>query len=184
MTLQVTDRSITSDVTPEIAYHIPDPGGGNWVLTWLPGRLLTREQALEGMRLDELLSDPLVDGTAALRSAAERAAALGLDLPEVVVRLATRIAERDRWRAARPPHRRAHGPRCAKWMVPHRVLIGCLSLSAVPARTLYAVATLPSLSLVVAALVTARVTGNGWSVTGVSVATSALIGALTLAGSH
>ncbi|GAB2563659.1 hypothetical protein [Nocardia heshunensis] len=152
----MTDRSITSDVTPEIAYYIPDPDGGRWMLTWLPGRLLTHEQAVAGMRLDEMLSDPLLEGEAALRAGGECAASLGLELAEVVVRLATRIAQRDARRAGRGGHRR-RGPRCPGGFVPQRFLLGCLTVSTVLWRMLYALATLPSLVFVVAALATGLV---------------------------
>lgn len=182
MTLHLTDRSITSDITPEAAYHLPDHGDGRWMLTWLPGRILTREQAIQGMRLDELLSDPRVDGEAVLRSAAIQAAALGLDPTDVVVRLATRIADRDRRRADPPVRRRHCGASRARSPVPQRFMLSCLALSTLLGRALYAVATLPSLAFVVAALLTARLTGNGWAVTGVTVAASAVTCTLTLAG--
>ncbi|MGW4247219.1 hypothetical protein [Nocardia sp. NPDC004722] len=154
MTLHLTDRSITSDITPEVAYYIPDPGGGSWMLSWLPGRLLTREQALEGMRLDELLSDPLVEGEAALWAGGVSAASLGVDLTEVVVRLVARIAERDAWRAGRRG-RRSRVRRCMGVVVPQRFMLRCLSVSAMVSRLSFAAATLPSLVFVVVALIVA-----------------------------
>ncbi|MBL1078215.1 hypothetical protein JK358_27785 [Nocardia sp. 2] len=106
MALYITPWSIGSDVTPEIA-TCAATSGDFWVLSWLPGRVLTYEQAVSGMVLDEILSDPEpVDGDTALELAEIRAAELGLTLAEVVVRLAVRIAQRDE-------HRRSPGRRQA-----------------------------------------------------------------------
>ncbi|MEV6100135.1 hypothetical protein [Nocardia sp. NPDC051981] len=97
MALRISGRAITSDVTPETAHLVFGSGGGTWVLSWLPGWDLTREQAIDGMALDEILSDPSpADREFALEMAALRAESLGLRLEEVVVRLFARIAERDR----------------------------------------------------------------------------------------
>ncbi|MTE16672.1 hypothetical protein [Nocardia aurantiaca] len=110
MALRISGRAITSDRTPETAYLVPGPGGGTWALSWLPGRDLTREQAIDGMALDEILSDPTpADGEFALEIAALRAESLGMRLEDAVVRLFARIVERDRQRQAgtdgadRPP---------------------------------------------------------------------------------
>lgn len=163
MALHITERSITSDLTPEAAYFVPDPGGGKWLLTWFPDRLLTREQAIDGMTLDELLSDPRGDAAAVTRAAAGYAASLGMELADVLVRLYTRAVERDR-RSARRGRRshsgiteRGHGSRRARDAVPQWFLLFCATVSAMLARTLYAVVILPSLSFVLAALLTARV---------------------------
>ncbi len=96
MTLHITDRSITSTVTPETAHWIPTAEGGTWVLSWLPDRLLTREQAISGLVLDEALSTPeTIEAEFAMELAAFRAADLGLTLREVVLRLCARMLERD-----------------------------------------------------------------------------------------
>lgn len=93
MTLEPTDWLITSDITPETAHYT----GDGWILSWLPGRLLTREQAITGMVLDETLSDPdPEDYLLAMEIAAVRAADLGLELAQAVVLLHARILERDR----------------------------------------------------------------------------------------
>ncbi|MGV9836455.1 hypothetical protein ACWDUL_20025 [Nocardia niigatensis] len=106
-------------MTPETAHLVFGPGGGTWVLSWLPGWDLTREQAIDGMALDEMLSDPSpADGEFALEMAELRAESLGLRLEDAVVRLFARIAERDRQRqsgtdgADRPPG--ASGGRCRR----------------------------------------------------------------------
>ncbi|MFE3752806.1 hypothetical protein ACFXO9_00715 [Nocardia tengchongensis] len=97
MALRISGRAITSDMTPETAYLVPGSDGGRWVLSWLPGRDLTREQAIDGMALDEILSDlSATDEEFVLELAALRAESLGMRLEEAVVRLAARILERDR----------------------------------------------------------------------------------------
>ncbi|MEU6581429.1 hypothetical protein [Nocardia sp. NPDC046763] len=101
MALRISGRAITSDMTPETAHLVFGPDGGTWVLSWLPGWDLTREQAIDGMALDEILSDPTpADGEFALEMAALRAESLGLPLEDAVVRLFARIAERDRQQQA------------------------------------------------------------------------------------
>ncbi|WP_157554860.1 hypothetical protein [Nocardia crassostreae] len=98
MALSITPWSITSDLTPEIAVCAVD-SSEVWVLSWLSERELTRSQAISGMALDEILSDPEpADGEQALAMAAAHAAELGLSLREVVVRLAVRVAQRDLYR--------------------------------------------------------------------------------------
>ncbi|MVU77538.1 hypothetical protein GPX89_09815 [Nocardia sp. ET3-3] len=109
MALRISVRAITSDITPETAHLVPGPDGGSWALSWLPGWDLTRDQAIDGMALDEMLSDPAPeDGEWALEMAALRAESLGMGLEDVVVRLCARIIERDRQRGQqagqdRPP---------------------------------------------------------------------------------
>ncbi|MFI9508892.1 hypothetical protein [Nocardia sp. NPDC052566] len=96
MTLELHDRLITSDITPETARHVHTAGGGHWMLSWLPDVALTHEQAVSGMILDETLSDPhLDDQVIAMEIAAFRAAGLGIDLAETLLRLYARILERD-----------------------------------------------------------------------------------------
>ncbi|QLY30557.1 hypothetical protein [Nocardia huaxiensis] len=102
MALFITPWSITSDVTPEICTCAP-VSGDFWVSSWLSDRILTLDQAISAMTLDEILSDPdPVDGDTALELAGFRAAELGLTLAEVVVRLAVRVAQRDEYLAHRP----------------------------------------------------------------------------------
>ena len=97
MTLELTNWLITSDITPETARYVPTVDGDSWLLSWLPGRILTRDQAISAMVLDETLSDPNPeDYVIALELAAIRAEDLGLDLPQAIVLLHARILERDR----------------------------------------------------------------------------------------
>ncbi|AHH16149.1 hypothetical protein NONO_c13460 [Nocardia nova SH22a] len=108
MTLHITDWKITSDVSPESAHRLVSHPGG-WMLSWLPGELLTREQAHSGMLVDDILSDlDLVDDMTALEMAALHAAELGISMDDVVIRLCARVIERtpEPGRApVPPPHR-------------------------------------------------------------------------------
>ncbi|WP_405182053.1 hypothetical protein OG225_13765 [Nocardia sp. NBC_01377] len=56
MTIFVTDWSMTSDITEHGAHRVADKWLKSWRLSWLPDRLLTREQALAGMDLAEIVS--------------------------------------------------------------------------------------------------------------------------------
>ncbi|MFE7745324.1 hypothetical protein [Nocardia sp. NPDC057455] len=96
MALDITDSIITSDITPENARLLPYTSGASWELSWLPSVVLTREQAVSGMALDEILSDPgTLTSDLALELAALHAAQLGLTLRDVLIRLYVRITERD-----------------------------------------------------------------------------------------
>ncbi|WP_203236802.1 hypothetical protein [Nocardia panacis] len=97
MTLEITEWSIISDITPEWATR----SGGSareitaWRLSWLPDRALTREQAVAGMELDELLSDPSrVTDRVQLARMDDCADRLGMARDQAIVRLAKRIAAR------------------------------------------------------------------------------------------
>ena len=55
MALTVNDRDMTSDQTPHAAR--PAPGGEHqWEVSWLPGRRLTRNEAITAMVLAETAS--------------------------------------------------------------------------------------------------------------------------------
>ncbi|WP_067540821.1 hypothetical protein [Nocardia crassostreae] len=102
MALRITDRLITSDITPDTAQEIAD---GHWFLSWLPDHSLTREQAVSGMVLDEILSDPEPDEPRfAMELAVMRAEMLGLDLRDVIVRLSIRVVQRDLARSGPQPN--------------------------------------------------------------------------------
>ncbi|MGK8521360.1 hypothetical protein ACRS6B_07280 [Nocardia asteroides] len=103
MALDITDSTITSDITPESARSLSFSGRA-WELSWLPTVVLTREQAVSGMVLDEMLSDPgTLASDLALELAAIRAADLGFTLRDVLIRLYARIAERDNENSGRAP---------------------------------------------------------------------------------
>ncbi|WP_405495498.1 hypothetical protein [Nocardia sp. NBC_00511] len=95
MTIDITAREMTSDLSPEYAFRVPGTGTGVWRLSWLPRRPLTREQAYAGMELDEVLSDPdAVFDEGAHSSAATLAARIGIGVERAVILLAQRLAER------------------------------------------------------------------------------------------
>ncbi|WP_067834234.1 hypothetical protein [Nocardia lijiangensis] len=107
MTIQTTDWTMISDLTPESAYRDGGPFADAWRLSWLPGRTLSREQAFAGMELDELLSDPdMVHDRMTHARAAERADRLGILLEHAVILLHKRIVARLRDR----PDESAPGP--------------------------------------------------------------------------
>jgi hypothetical protein len=56
VTIHITRWSMTSDITAESAHRLADRWSKSWRLSWLPDRLLTREQALAGMDLAEIFS--------------------------------------------------------------------------------------------------------------------------------
>ncbi|MFG3616314.1 hypothetical protein [Nocardia sp. NPDC047654] len=106
MALDITDSIITSDISPETARLLPSSSGTAWELSWLPSVALTRDQAVSGMVLDEMLSDPgTLTSDLELELAALHAAELGVTLREVLIRLYVRITERDN-----EASRRTHTP--------------------------------------------------------------------------
>ncbi|MFJ9367993.1 hypothetical protein ACIRRA_26720 [Nocardia sp. NPDC101769] len=54
----VCDWSITSSVVDEFAERLPGHKETDWCVSWLPGRLFTRAQAMAAIELTELLFDP------------------------------------------------------------------------------------------------------------------------------
>lgn len=71
MALTITDKAMRSTETP----HTARPAGDGWEVTWLPGRALTRSQAVSAMQIAakagrgiDLSDDPIwphLDGWAA-----------------------------------------------------------------------------------------------------------------------
>ncbi len=112
MKLHITTRMMISGVTPESARRTTRSDEEVWRLSWLPDRELTRDQALAGMELDEMLSDLARVHDPALHAAAEiRAAALGLTVEQALILLATQILGRmNDERDEQSPRRRAGGP--------------------------------------------------------------------------
>ncbi|GAB4588978.1 hypothetical protein [Nocardia sp. IFM 10818] len=53
MTIQVIESLITSDQTEHRARSV---GQGGWVVSWLPGRTITTEQAVAAIQLAEAVS--------------------------------------------------------------------------------------------------------------------------------
>ncbi|MFE5286421.1 hypothetical protein ACFRAQ_15765 [Nocardia sp. NPDC056611] len=95
MTIDITTRAMTSDISPEYALREYRRGEVVWRLSWLPAQHLTHDQARAGMELDEVLSDPeVVYDESAHRWAADLATRLGIGVERAVILLAQRLAER------------------------------------------------------------------------------------------
>ncbi|MVU75753.1 hypothetical protein GPX89_00665 [Nocardia sp. ET3-3] len=97
MTLEMTPVDnpwvIRSDRTPEKAIRT-GPSIDTYMIGWLPGRLLSFDEACSAMILDETLSDhSSEDPEYALAVAELRAAELGLELRQVVAVLWLRDTE-------------------------------------------------------------------------------------------
>ncbi len=59
MNIRITDEAMTSDTTP----HSTRPDADGWAVTWLPGRVLTRNQAITAMVLAETAAGGIGDHT-------------------------------------------------------------------------------------------------------------------------
>ncbi len=59
MNIRITDEAMTSDTTP----HRARTDGDGWAVTWLPGRVLTRNQATTAMVLAETVAGGIGDHT-------------------------------------------------------------------------------------------------------------------------
>ena len=95
MTIHITAWLMTSDISPEFAERVQTRHGSQWLLSWLPGRDLSFDQAYAGMTVDETLSDPaLVQDETALGRAVESVDLLGMVWEQVVVLLANRVEAR------------------------------------------------------------------------------------------
>ena len=95
MTVHATAWKMTSDLSPEYAYRRPLRSSRPWCLSWLPDRLLLREEALAGMELDEFLSDPdLVHDSIAHAAIADRADVLDIGWQDALLLLTERMVAR------------------------------------------------------------------------------------------
>ncbi|MBH0779528.1 hypothetical protein [Nocardia bovistercoris] len=95
MTVYATPWTMTSDRSPEYAYRRDGSGARDWRLSWFADRRLTREQAVAGLELDELVSNPdLVADAVAHAAIADRADVLGIDWRDAVVLLAREMIAR------------------------------------------------------------------------------------------
>ncbi len=80
-----TDGVIGSDLTPERATL---GGDGYWRLSWLPEQALTVDQAVAGLRLDEIVSDPTsVHDRVAVAEATSCADRIGILFELALIRL-------------------------------------------------------------------------------------------------
>lgn len=58
MSTKITDTEMSSDSTRHVATAWPVPGEPTlWTVTWLPGRQLTRDQAVTAMTIAEMVID-------------------------------------------------------------------------------------------------------------------------------
>ncbi|WP_199856571.1 hypothetical protein [Nocardia suismassiliense] len=93
--LMVNDTRMVSAVSPESASR--REGTDSWMLSWLPDRELTFAEALAGMELDRLLSDPELahdkSNHARLDLLADQ---LGLPVAQAIILLSERLVERMR----------------------------------------------------------------------------------------
>ncbi len=95
--LTITDTEMASDVTRHTAAVLPgvtvEGGPTAWGVTWLPGRALTRSQAVTAMTIAEVVAehgtrgDPLVPGHRLWAHLEGWAAELGIDGPQTAVEL-------------------------------------------------------------------------------------------------
>lgn len=89
--IKVTDRSMTSDLTPECAWSV----AGVWYVSWLPAVGMSQREAMLGMTIDDLLSDPdLVDNIEIFGVIAHDSERMGVPAREAVLALATRMLDR------------------------------------------------------------------------------------------
>ncbi|MEV6430365.1 hypothetical protein [Nocardia sp. NPDC051463] len=104
MNVHTTEWTMISDITPESAYKATGSGAAVWSLSWLTDRPLTREQALAGMELDEILSDPSgVHDRGAHFEATKRADIIGIPWEQAVILLSERILARMGQHASETP---------------------------------------------------------------------------------
>jgi hypothetical protein len=62
MSVKITDTEMTSDLTTHTAKLWPFQGAPAWSVTWLPGRVLTHNQALTAMTIAEAVTTGLTAG--------------------------------------------------------------------------------------------------------------------------
>ncbi|GAB4589540.1 hypothetical protein [Nocardia sp. IFM 10818] len=88
--MYVCDWSITSALVDEFAERLPGPHD-TWRVSWLPGRLLTKAEAMAAIELVELLYDPTHPNDADTQATiAESAARLGIRPIDAAVTLSER----------------------------------------------------------------------------------------------
>ncbi|GAB2521294.1 hypothetical protein [Nocardia heshunensis] len=88
--MYVCDWSITSGVVDEFAERLPGNKETDWRVSWLPGRLFTRAQAVAAMELVELLYDKSADDGTLHATIAATAEQLGIRPIDIAVTLSER----------------------------------------------------------------------------------------------
>lgn len=100
--MQISDQRMASDATRHFATRQPD---GMWVVSWLPGRALSYDEAVTAMTLAEAVAQMQDEGLSRVVDYTHRlwacvdgwAAALGLSGPDAVVRASEPPADADGW---------------------------------------------------------------------------------------
>jgi hypothetical protein len=77
MALTITDEKMTSDRSRHYAKY-----RGWWSVSWMPSRMLTREQAITALSLSEAVEKHLAPGSPEWQQCSEWAADLGLPLDD------------------------------------------------------------------------------------------------------
>lgn len=109
MTIYQSSRSMTSSSTPEWAWRIAGREEPAWQLSWL-SIWLTREQALAGMELAEILGRPdLALDRSAQRRAAALADQLGTTVQQALIQLHQRMHDRQQRETPSPRTHMAAG---------------------------------------------------------------------------
>lgn len=81
MTLTITDEALTSDAT---RHPDPVPGERGWVVSWMPERVLSRNQAITAMTIAEAVAQQGDHAHALIGSLAHE---LGMTGPEAIRRV-------------------------------------------------------------------------------------------------
>jgi hypothetical protein len=118
LSTKINDSEMTSDATPHTATAWPVPGEPTlWSVTWLPGRALTRDQAVTAMTIAEMVgahADAVAGAEGRWRlHLASWAAELGLSADEAI-EMASASAEHD---APAQPRANRSGDPCPEWCV-------------------------------------------------------------------
>lgn len=81
MGLHIADDRMSSDATP----HTARKAGSTWEVSWLPGRVLDRNQAVSAMMIAVTVSGTIQPGDTRWLHAADWAAELGLEVGEAIL---------------------------------------------------------------------------------------------------
>ena len=106
MGLKISDESMTGDRTRHIAAYLANPAGPDdpqephWAVSWLPGRKLTRNEAVTAMMLAETTASGLQPGDRRWPHIDAWAHELGLTGPDAVVRTSEPLDPEDDWYAS------------------------------------------------------------------------------------
>lgn len=119
MSLHIGDLDMKSDGSPHAARKHPDTG--RWSVSWLPGRDLSRRQAVVAMRLADTACSPGMTADSPKWAAVDDwSAELGLSGPDAVSKIAEATLDialaymRRPWRITEPGRRAVSRPAC-RW---------------------------------------------------------------------